>query len=56
MRVEHQPLICSSFVGGNAGGDAVELGVRVKCLILYVGCASADVHGAQLDALQHEFI
>ena len=50
MRVEHQPFVGAGIVGLDAGGDAVELRMRVELLVLHVGVAAADIHGDELQA------
>ena len=39
-----------ALVGLDAGGDAVELGMRVEFLVLHIGCAAPHVHGVQRHA------
>ena len=47
VRVEHQCLVRSRLGRLDAGGDAVELGVRVELRILHVRGTAPHVHGEQ---------
>ena len=47
VRVQHQRLVRAGAVGLDAGGDAVELAVRIELGVLHVRRAAAHVHGEQ---------
>ena len=50
VRIEHQRLVGAGLRRLDAGGDAVELGMRIELRVLHRRIAAADVDGEQLDA------
>ena len=49
MHIQHQRLIRAGLFGGNAGEDAVQLGVRVQLRVLRHGQAAHMGNSRQLD-------
>ena len=47
VRIEHQRLVGAGLDRLDAGGDAVELGVRVELRVLHVRIAAPDMDGEQ---------
>ena len=50
VRIEHQRFVGAGLGRLDAGGDAVELGMRVELRVLHVRIAAAHMHGEQREA------
>ena len=55
MRIEHQRFVGSGIGRLDAGGDAVELGVRVELLVLHVGIAAPHMDRVEAKAPLAQF-